>query len=151
MLLQTVNRNHRAKSATPLDPAILRGAVGSRSGEALRPQYRAPVSFFISLNGRGGVTPPARSGPTTKGHIKMLHLTTKDYAGGVRHSLKDALYENDKLRGAVNTMLQALAVISDRIVAQNITLNTALARNEEIIKRNTLLTPETETEEGGEE
>lgn len=81
----------------------------------------------------------------------MLKLTTKDYANGVRFNLKDALYENDKLRCAVNTMLQSLASISGRIEQQNRELIEALARVEVVIKRNSLPEPETDTDEGDEE
>lgn len=83
----------------------------------------------------------------------MLILTTETYAKGLRQNLTDALYETEKLRCAVNTMLQTLAEISQRLETQKQSLNEALARDDEIIKRNTLpeLEPVLDTEEGEDE
>ena len=80
-------------------------------------------------------------------------LNTCTYAKGLRKNLTDALYETEKLRYAVNSMLQVLAEISRRLEFQKHSLNEAIARDEVIIKRNSLpeLEPEIETEEGEEE
>lgn len=81
----------------------------------------------------------------------MQLLTTETYAKGLRQNLQDALYLNEKMYCAVNTMLQALAAISDRVENQKRCLTEALSRDEIIIKRNSLPEPEDYTEEGDEE